>query len=154
MPRGGRAVWTSVCPRGGVGRAREERRSPPRQRYSVAACTLRPLLGFSRSCWPVRSTAVRFLHKRSSPLAPRGLFPESTIGLVSASVLLPVSKFSGPEDGPFSLSLSFSVSQMAILLTAAKKTLHSTVHISPGALVELSEFQPPLSPSEERLFLS
>lgn len=43
----------------------------------------------------------------------------------------------------FSFFLSFSVSQMAILLTAAKKMLHSTVHMSPGMFVELFELQPP-----------
>lgn len=67
------------------------------------------VLGVSQGCWPVRSTAVHFLHKRSSPLAPKALFPESTVGLVSASVLLPVSKFSGPEDSPVSLLLSLSL---------------------------------------------
>lgn len=42
----------------------------------------------------------------------------------------------------FSFFLSLSVSQMAILLTAAKKTLPSTVHLSPGMSVELLELQP------------
>lgn len=42
----------------------------------------------------------------------------------------------------FSLPLSFSVSQMAILLTAAKKALHSTGHTNPGMFVELFELQP------------
>ena len=44
------------------------------------------------------------------------------------------------------LFLCLSVSQMAILLTAAKKTIHSTVHLSPGMFVELFELQPPLPP--------
>lgn len=52
------------------------------------------------------------------------------------------------------LSLSLSVSQMAILLTAAKKTLHSTVHLSPGMFVELFELQPPLPQAEDQFFLS
>lgn len=47
----------------------------------------------------------------------------------------------------FSFFLSFSVSQMAILLTAAKKMLHSTVHMSPGMFVELFELQPPPTPT-------
>lgn len=47
----------------------------------------------------------------------------------------------------FSLSLSLSVSQMAILLTAAKKTLQAPVHSSPGMFVDLFESQPfPSSP--------
>lgn len=44
------------------------------------------------------------------------------------------------------LFLCLSLSQMAILLTATKKTLHSTVHLSPGMFVELFELQPPLPP--------
>lgn len=50
----------------------------------------------------------------------------------------------------FSLPLSFSVSQMAILLTAAKKALHSTGHTSPGMFVELFELQPFPPPQSRR----
>lgn len=50
----------------------------------------------------------------------------------------------------FSFFLSFFVSQMAILLTAAKKTLPSTVHLSPGMFVELFELQPSPPPPVRR----
>ena len=46
-----------------------------------------------------------------------------------------------------SLSLSLCVSQMAILLTAGKNTLHWTGHLSTGMFVGQSELQPPPPPN-------
>lgn len=83
---------------------------------------------------------------------------------IAMSMLLPVRasqlQAKGPEDAPCSFSLlslpfplPFSMSQMAILLTASKKALHSTAHMCPEMFVDLSESQPcprlksrPLSP--------
>jgi hypothetical protein len=51
------------------------------------------------------------------------------------------------------VSLCLSVSQMAILLTASKKTLHSTVHMCPERFIELFELQPcPHPPAEDLSF--
>lgn len=109
-------------------------------------------------CWPLWPFAMHSLCMGAA------ISRQHSRAIVTASMLLPVRasqlQVKGPEDGPAlsplsSLPLPFplSVSQMAILLTASKKTLHATVHMCPEMLMGLFESQPwlrlkicPLSP--------
>lgn len=78
------AGWTGVGPAGEPQRAREERRA--REAPKAARTTedwASPGLPAFPEC--VASEKIR------SPLAPKALFPESTVGLVNAPVLLPIS---------------------------------------------------------------
>ena len=119
---------------------------PPLVREALApALTLTAAVGWPAVASLLGTQLGLSSEKRSSSLAPRGLFPlESTVGSVAASswcFLFPSSKDLKTVPS-LSLSLSLSVSQMAILLTAARKPLPSTVHSSPGVFVELFESQP------------
>lgn len=76
--------------RGGVGGLEETEQPPHPVSDAVAACTLK-LLSSSPTIAGLQGTqlCVSF-GKINSALAPMGLFPENTVGLIGASVLLPV----------------------------------------------------------------
>lgn len=115
-------------------------------------------------------TSLHDSHTEQAPIGTGALFPESVEGWLAC---LPCFRRCFPSPGhkdlkmvpslflslslslsPSSLSsfLSLSLSQMAILLTAAKKMLHSTVHMCPEMFIELFELQPCPHPQAEDLF--
>lgn len=139
-----------VCaPRGGVGRAQKEQHSPPAPSVTRGSPRADSLPG-TRLC--VSSEKI------NPSLAPKACLQKARPGQ-AVHLPLPVGaslpRYKDLKMVPsFSLPLSFSVSQMAILLTAAKKALHSTGHTNPGMFVELFELQPfpPAPPSPKTCF--
>lgn len=108
------------------------------------------LFGLLHARWPSWGKAKHLLSKDKLIIGIYRPFPESTVAASSVRTassqcfLLPNSQ--DPKTVP-SFSFFLSLSQMAILLTAARKMLHSTAHSSPGMFVKLFELQPPLPPS-------